>query len=164
MANGVDQSKTISVEEFERVKRRAEDFYKTIGDVHCPYFKEAVHFNVAGLDHVKFKDWRKVRSSKDLFMRLKLLHLAPEVIKLSRTVQGISETKEFVRRKVHSRWDTVLTIITYYEFVAVLENRRVRVVVRHLAGGEKHFWSIQPFWKEDHNGRRKLSYGNPATD
>jgi len=153
--------KEISKEKFNRTKDKAEELYRELDTVNCAYFKEEVHFNRLGLDHIKFKKWNRSRPIKDQYMRLRLLHLAPQVLKLSRTVQGMSYAKEFIRKKVHSRWDNILTNIYYWEFVAIIDEVRVRVVVRQIEGGVKHFWSIIPFWQNDKNGNRKMIYKNP---
>jgi len=153
--------KEISSEKLNRVKVKAEKLYKEIDVVQCVYFKEEIHFNRLGLDHIKFKKWNKSRPVKDQYMRLRLLYLAPQVLKLSRTVQGMSQTREFVRKKVHNRWDNILTDVYYWEFVAIVDEVRVRVVVRQISGGSKHFWSIIPFWQNDKNGNRKMIYKDP---
>ncbi len=82
-------------EQFEDVKNKGEIFYKSIGEIYCPYFKEKVSFEAQGLEHLKFKRRSKSRSENDQYMRFKLIHLAPEILKLSHTVQGILETKKF---------------------------------------------------------------------
>ncbi|KKU67880.1 MAG: hypothetical protein UX89_C0011G0003 [Parcubacteria group bacterium GW2011_GWA2_47_16] len=79
-------------------------------------------------------------------MRFKLIHLAPEVLKASHTLQGILETKKFERVRTHSRTEDVLKAVNYYEFIAVIKRNRVRVVVKQIDGGEKFFWSLIPFW------------------
>jgi len=153
------------LKKFKKVKEKAEAFYKALDSVHCPYLGEKVNFNAKGLDHVKFKTWNRTRVVDDQYMRLKLIHLAPGAIKKSNTIQGYSETKEFERKKTNSRWEKVLTPVSYYEFVAILEGMRVRVIVRNVEGGQKHFWSIIPFWKMDkENGKRLLHYGKPSED
>jgi len=66
---------------------------------------------------------------------------------------------------MHSRTDTVLKPVSYYEFIAVLENVRVKVIVKQVDGGEKFFWSIIPYWKIDSvNSRRLLHSGDPESD
>ena len=86
-------------------------------------------------------------------------------MKLSKTVQGIWHTKRFEIQKTHRRWEKVLKDVSFYEFIAVLENVRVKVIVKEVFGGEKHFWSIIPFWRIDkENSRRILFSGNPETD
>ena len=157
--------KMVDIKKFEKIKKKAEEFYKSLSSVHCPYLGGEVNFNTKGLDHIKFKNWNRTRVRDDQYMRLKLVHLAPKVIKKSNTMQGYSETKEFERKKVNSRWERKLIPVSYYEFVAVLEGIRVRVIVRHVDGGQKHFWSIIPFWKMNkNNGKRILYYGKPCED
>lgn len=81
---------------FERTCRLAEEGYRTYGDVRCPYFGDRVSFNAMGLEHVKFKSKRKVRERSDAFMRLKNLRLAPQILKLSHTLQEKQTRRIFV--------------------------------------------------------------------
>ena len=156
---------SLDLENFEEVRMKGEDFYKTLKDVHCPYLKGNVSFNAQGLEHLKFKQPRKARPQQDQYMRLKLIHLAPVILKTSYTLQGIWETKNFERVRVHSRTDIVMKTVTYYEFVAVIERVRVKVIVKQIEGGEKFFWSIIPHWGVDKNTKkRKLYSGYPKED
>ena len=152
-------------QDFEKARTDAETFYAAIGEVRCHYFNEKVNFNASGLKHLKFKSDKVARSHTEQYARLKLLAFAPQVISLSRTVQGIWHTKHFERIRMHSRTDTVLKPVSYYEFIAVLENVRVKVIVKQVDGGEKFFWSIIPYWKIDSvNSRRLLHSGDPESD
>lgn len=152
-------------QDFEKVRSEAEMFYASIREIHCPYFGEKIGFNAAGLKHLKFKSNQVARSHAEQYTRLKLLTLAPEVLSLSRTVQGIWHTKSFERIRMHSRTDVILKPIFYYEFIAVLENVRVKVIVKQVDGREKFFWSIFPHWKIDSmNSRRILHSGDPEND
>ena len=156
---------TLDLENFEEVRTKGEEFYKTIGEVHCPYFKEKISFGAQGLEHLKFKRRDKARLEQDQYMRLKLLHLAPEILKSSHTLQGILETKKFERVRIHSRTDTILKSVSYYEFIAVLKRNRVRIVIKQIDNGQKFFWSIIPFWgmNIETNGRI-LHDGIPEED
>jgi hypothetical protein len=151
-------------EQFKKIKNKNEKLYKLFGGVSCPYFEEKVIFNSKGLEHLKFKKKNHARSRNDQYIRLKLLYLAPEVLKLSRTVQGISERKVFELNRSNNRNEYILVDATYYEFIAVLNNVRVRVVVKQVNTGPKYFWSIIPHWKVSNNGNRKMNYGNPEED
>ena len=151
--------------DFEKARIDAETFYASIGEIHCPYFSEKIRFNVEGLKHLKFKSDKVARSHSEQYVRLKLLVFAPQVLSLSRTVQGIWHTKHFERIRIHSRTDTILKPVSFYEFIAVLENTRVKVIVKQIDGGEKFFWSIIPYWKIDMvNSRRILHSGNLEHD
>jgi hypothetical protein len=136
----------IDYSDFEYTKVKAEEFYKTLSKIYCPYFQGEVSFNSKGLEHLKFINRSKSRGYKDQYMRFKLLHLAPEILKLSRTLQGMLETKRFEKIKIHSRVDTILKPVNYYEFIALIKRNRVKIIVKQIYGGEKFFWSIIPFW------------------
>jgi len=152
-------------QEFEKVKADAEAFYEKLPDIFCPYFQGKIAFNAKGLKHLRFKAERQARSHRDQYARLKLLHLAPEVLKKSHTVQGIWETKKFEQQKTNNRWENVLKTVRFFEFIAVLENIRIKVIVKEVEGGEKHFWSVIPFWGIDKvNSKRVLHSGNPEHD
>ena len=138
-------------QDYERVRMEAEKFYVTIGKVRCPYFACDVVFNSKGMRHLKFKANRQSRSHKDQYSRLKLVNIAPEILRLSRTVQDIWIIKRFEEQKINKRWEKILKEVSYYEFIAVLNSIRVKVIVNEVAGGEKHFWSVIPFWRKDKN-------------
>ncbi len=156
---------TLDLENFDEVRIKGEELYKSFNEVLCPYFKGKVSFNAQGLEHLKFKQQRKARAQQDQYMRFRLLHLAPLVLKLSATLQGVWETKSFERTRMHSRTELVLKRVIYYEFVAVIEKVRVKVIVKEVEGGNKFFWSIIPYWGIDKNTqKRKLHSGYPEED
>ena len=137
-------------------------FYDSICAVYCPYFKEEVVFNAKGFEHIRFKRRNKAREEKDQYMRFRLIELAPRILAASHTLQGVLERKDFELERSHNRWDTILRNVSYYEFVAVLKEVRVRIVVKQVEGGPKYFWSIIPFWRiNPETGRRLLHSGIP---
>lgn len=155
----------ISDELFQKTKEKAEDEYRILKNVYCPYLKDTVHFDTNGLSHIKFKSWSRPRSRFDQYVRLRLLHLAPLVIKQSHTLQGVWETNLWERRKRHGKWEKILQPVTYYEFLAVIGRARIKVIVRLAKGAQLHFWSIIPFWRMNEvTSKRKLYDGNPELD
>jgi hypothetical protein len=152
-------------QQFKEAKERGEELYKSLGEIFCPFLKEKVSFGAQGLEHLKFKRREKARLEKDQYMRFKLLHLAPEILKASHTLQGILETKKLERVRTNSRTDTVLKPVTYYEFIAVLKRNRVRIIVKQIDGGQKFFWSIVPFWGMNMETMRRILHdGIPEED
>ena len=138
---------------------------QSINEIYSPYFKEKITFNAKGLEHLKFKSKNHSRSREDQYIRLKLLHLAPKLINLSNTIQGFSERKIFELNRSNHQHEKILTYVIYYEFVAVLEKVRVRVIIKKVGTAPKYFWSIIPYWKVDKStGKRKMNYGNPEDD
>ena len=151
-------------EEFDQVRREAEQLFFGIGKIQCPYFQDRVHFNTEGFRHLLFKQWNRGRDRRDQFIRRKHLARAPEILRLSRTVQGIQETTAWERRRRHGRWENDLIAVSYYEFVAVLNSRRFKVIVKRLPGGERIFWSLVPFWRRNEQGKRQLHSGDLAEE
>lgn len=151
--------------QFNEMKSKSEVLYKELGEVHCPYFQTKIHFNAKGLEHLKFKKKNFARSREDQYIRLRLLHLAPEVLKLSKTVQGISHTKSFEFIRSGARTEQKLLPVSYYEFIAVLKEVRVRIIVKQIEDAPKFFWSIIPFWKVNKQTmERKMYSGNLEID
>lgn len=155
----------ISDEDFEKIRSEFESKYKAVKEVRCPYFEGPVVFNAMGLEHLKFMRKNHARPRNEQLLRMRLFPLAPEVINLSRTIQGITHTKHFENLRTNQRYEFTLLPVSYYEFVAILIDKRVRVVIKQVDGGPRFFWSIIPFWKVDrNNNRRKMGYGNPEVD
>lgn len=59
----------------------------------------------------------------------------------------------------------VMKPVTYYEFIAVMKQNRVRVIIKQIDGGQKFFWSIVPFWgMNTETMNRILHEGEPEED
>jgi hypothetical protein len=149
---------------FYEVLGKAHELYQGLGQIRCPYFQANVHFNARGFEHLRRKSWNRGRDRSDQLIRLKHLARAPEILRLSRTVQGIEKAHEWERWHKHGRWEKLLVPVTYYEFVSVIEERRFKVIVKQLPGGQCIFWSFTPFWRQNEQGRRVLHDGDPAED
>lgn len=138
----------IEIEKFNQIKQEAEDWYKNVNKIVCPFLNRKVSFNAKGLDHIKFKAWNKARSVSDQYLRLKFLRLAPKILEKSGTLQEYNETKNFERIKSNSRWQKLMIPVKYYGFVAVLDYKiKVKIIIKEVHSGQPYFWSIIPFWK-----------------
>lgn len=145
---------------FKAVKERAEELYKNIGKIKCPYLDDFVHFNTKGLDHLIFgtKKKSRTRSEQEQMVRFRILKLAPEIIARSHTLQEFNEMNSFERVKTNSRWETKMKKVKYYAFIAIIGELRAKVIVKEVEGGVKFFYSIHPFWKKDHRNSKKILY------
>ena len=132
-------------EELESTKIAGEALYKTFESVYCPYLKAKIAFNAQGMEHLKFKNRGVTRLPQDQYMRFKLIKLAPLILSASGTLQGIWETKGFERVRMHSRTESVLLSVNYYEFTAVIKRNRAKIIVKQVNMGELYFWSLIPF-------------------
>lgn len=159
------QNEALSEEEYIRIREKAECFYKGMTEVYCPYFNEKVNINAKGWEHLLYKSRDNRRSKEDQIMRLKLLKFVPQILASSHTVQGIGERIEWIKQWKHQREEGVPVTRKYYEFVSVIGNVRVKIIVKEQEDGVKHFWSIIPFWKINKvTKKRKLHDGNLKED
>jgi len=155
---------SFSNEDFADVLFKAHAIYAITHQLNCPYFLGPVEFTPQGFEHLRRKSWNRGRERRDQFMRLKHIRYAFDIVRLARTVQGIQETYDWERRHRHGRWEKLQIAVTYYEFVAVMDKRRFKVIVKRLPGGQRVFWSLIPFWRQTQEGKRVLHDGDPAHD
>lgn len=148
---------------FDFVKLRGEELYKSFEPLRCPYFNELVYFNTQGLKHLKYKSDSIDRLTQDQYMRFKLLHLAPIILKLTRTLQGFSSRKGFERVRHSGKTQWIAVERRYFEFIAIIDSVRVRVIMKQIDGGQLFFWSLIPYWNGA--GENKImDFGNPEED
>ena len=151
-------------EEFNNLRIKFEEEYKKTESVYCPYFGEKVVFNSKGLEHLKFKSKHKARTREDQFIRFKIFKYVKNILENSKTIQGISEEKIFEEINSNHRTYRELVTANFYEFIAVIDNTRIRVILKEVNGSDKYFWSVIPFWGKGKNNKRKLHYGRPNFD
>ena len=136
-----------------------EIYYKTLIEAYCPYFKGQVSFNQKGFEHIEFKKRNSKRLQEDQYRRFRILKYAPIIISSSHTLQGKRNGRSFELVKNNSRWEYVLKDVTYFEFIAILDSKRIRVVIKQIENGNKFFWSIIPYWKTNKDNDRILHSG-----
>lgn len=157
----------IDDQKFNLVRSKAEEEYNKIGTIKCPYLNDLVHFNTIGFEHLLFKEWNKTRTRIEQYTRLRLLKLAPQIIAKSHTLQDYDERKLFVRQKINSRWEQRMKLVKYYGFVAIVNNARIKIIIKEIEGGAKIFYSLYPSWREVNESgvKKKMLYtGNLETD
>lgn len=128
--------------------------YLSIEKVKCPYFDREISFNSKGLNHLKFNGEGKARSKKEQISRLKLLKYIKDILEKSYTLQGLlSEDREEKIRK-YGKNETKIILVNYYEFIAVTDQKRIKIILKQIDNGNIFFWSVIPFWKKGNNGRK----------
>lgn len=54
--------------------------------------------------------------------------------------------------------------VTYYEFIAILDHIRLKVIIKEVMGGEKHFLSVIPFWGIDKKTGKRILHGSSVEE
>jgi len=100
--------------------------YKQFEPVLCPYVNEKVHFTKTGFKHLLWKSGAP-RSSYVIRERLEIVHIAPEILSKSGTLQEYEdEGKEFLC------------------FIAIVQEKKYKVVITKSGEGVYRFVSIIP--------------------
>lgn len=135
-----------------RLKERARRFFKDIKKVNCPTFpKERIVFNSKGLSHLFYKGTKKIntRELSQSSVRIALLSRAVKLLRLANYPQE-ETTFSVDKKKFH-----------YWAFEGVINGKRIKVIIRQVGKGKKHFWSVIPAWRrargQVQNSRADLS-------
>lgn len=156
------------VSNYDKLREEAHNFYQKIEAVRCPALNnELVHFNAGGFNHLIYKGRRRERSKNDQITKFKLLPKAKTILEISTTYQEYDESLTTVRRKRFKKTAEETAPVKYWGFVAIIQNFRVKVIVRQIGNGQKQFWSVIPAWRTDHYRDIKLismSKGDLAED
>jgi len=130
----------------KKEKDKAEEFYKSIGQINCPYFHNPVIFNSDGFHHLQFSDGSE-REKPAQLLKFDLLHLVPEILKKAGTIQEYRKQWGKVGRK-KANGSQEMKEIEYWGFIAIVFHRdrniKIKIVCRRVGDGNVTFWSIMP--------------------
>lgn len=120
-------------------------FYQKIGSIYCPYLSEKIYFSSEGFNHLRYRSARCERDHKTQYLRYRLLYLVPRLLALTHTLQ------EYEKRdsEAHSS-------VRFFGFIAILDHRKIKVIVKRVGDGRFHFWSIIPNWRTRKKSDQKL--------
>lgn len=124
----------------KELKKQAKLLFQSHKSVISPAFPgETIIFNSKGLSHIFYKGSQKTstRPEKEAQTRVQLLTFAVKILELMPLPQEESSLIDSRGRKCR-----------YYAFEAVVDNHRVKVIVRQVGNGVKHFWSVIPAWRK----------------
>lgn len=105
--------------------------YKKIGKIYCPYLNKDVCLNISGFYHLIWKSEMSKRTSIDIEDRLNSIIFIESIISKSGTLQEIEKRDNK----------------TFYAFIAIVDNKKYKVVVSDTKDGRIIFNSIIPKWK-----------------
>ncbi len=126
---------------YEACKKWAKDFYKKIGTIFCPALdNQYISFNNTGFTHIIRK--MSVRSRNEQKRRFLLLPKIESILKNPQAV--IVYRKEEKKVEVKKKYIKILkeSVIHYWTFVYFTDSKRIKVVIRQINNGAKHFYSV----------------------
>lgn len=157
------------IEKYEQAKEFAKNYFRKNRTIFSVCLGE-IHFNSSGFMHLIWKNLNKKhkRNWKSQLARFRLLRHIKPVLKGMQYYQEYMESLEEVKTKQGKKTTLQSKVITYWGFVAIIENKiRIKIVLRRIGNGKIHFWSIIPIWKtKQYKDVRTISLhkGNLAED
>lgn len=119
-------------------KKQIKEIFDRTRHVFCPAFvTEKIIFNAKGINHLIYKGDRSRREISRIETNIRLL---PRAITLLSGATFYQEESNYKREG---------QVYRFWAFEAVVEGRRIKVVVRQVGKGKKHFWSVIPAWRKD---------------
>ena len=115
--------------EWKKYLYRKKEEYMSMGHVLCPFFHgEKICYSSPGFRHILRKEG-KLRPIEEQQRRFELLPLSRIVLEKSTDyIFYYKNTKD-------------MSVTHFWTFEQVIENKKVRVVVRQVNSGPKHFYS-----------------------
>jgi hypothetical protein len=140
----------VTASRYKEAKRKAKEIYVKIGKVWCPALHDQIAFNKKGFDHLTWQGKRSRRRNEQM-RRFALLAYAPEILSAPHDDFKYREAEQTFRGKLHGMKNKMTSLARFWGFEGKAEDGNVRVVVRQIGNGQKHFFSI--FWvNETKNG------------
>jgi hypothetical protein len=116
-------------ENYQNIRNRASEDYKKLRKMRCPVLNnEYIYFNNAGFRHLIRKD--KIRSRAEQIERFQLLPYIKEII-----IDPDSMIQ--YRKKI---LDELIT--HYWSLTSIQDEKLIKVIIRQIGEGKKHFYSI----------------------
>lgn len=158
-----DVQKAVNI---DRIRAKAKAKYDALGIVRCPALSGKVHFTSEGFNHLRYAGKRE-RPINVQVMKLSLVGYINEILSITTTIQEHDERRELIHKKRYKKLSKEWSTIRYWGFVAIIRDKRIKVVVRQIDDGAFHFWSVIPAWKiSRYQGHRVLNHakGNLVED
>lgn len=144
---------TLTDQQYEKERTKGEVLYTTLKPVKCKAIEgEMVHFTSEGFNHIVYKRKKKERGKGDQVMRFRCLDLARKILECTTTLQEKDlqhvETVVKTKKKRHK----VMRPVRFWGFIAIMHNKKVKVIVKKIGEGKIVFWSVIPFWQTTKHG------------
>lgn len=130
-------------------KKQIKTIFDQNKEISCPVFpNEKVILNAKGINHLIYKGNRSRRETERILTNIRLL---PSAIKVLKYATFLQEESDYIKDDIK---------YFFWTFEAVVDSRRIKVIVRQIGKGKKHFWSVIPAWRKDRygilNAKRRL--------
>ena len=134
------------MEPYEVLKKQAKELFVKTDFLYCPAIEKTVSVTQKGFKHILFKRGQQSRKRSSQLLRFELLPLAFKLIQLTTTYH------EYEHEVIEGSKNSI-----YWGLIAILDDKKIKVVLRKVGNGNIHFWSVMPNWITSQKRDEKLS-------
>jgi hypothetical protein len=141
----------------DEIKAEAEELYNSVGHVVSPALGGVkIHFTSDGFHHLMNTKNRYPRPQEEWLTKLKYLPRAIDLLRIATTYQEYDVFSENVRIKRKKKKIMAVSEVKYWGIIGIIDNKKVRVVVRKAGNGQHQFCSVMPCWNIQRHGDHKV--------
>ena len=126
---------------YEKSKDKAKNIYSKIGRIECPALNELVTFSRVGFNHLVRKG-RIPRTKNEQKRRFVLVPYVEKIIKNPKAKIFYREKTVKYKANRHGEKVIIESRAKFWAFVENAESCKVKVIIRQLGNGHKHFFSV----------------------
>lgn len=144
----MNDKKTISERllEYEEIRQKALELYKTFVSVDSPALGQKVLFNSQGFNHLVYGAPKKMRDKRAQILRFDMLERAKLILETATTFQEYDEEIRYKKVNRRGHWISMNVLTRCWGFVAIIRRFRVKVVVTQEGDEALQFLSVAPAW------------------
>lgn len=131
---------------YVELKSNTLKYYSGLNPIRCPALNNIITFKSVGFNHIIYQKANHERDRESQMLRLKLLPLAVKLIGLSTTYQEYESIIQKLSIQRHSVRTHQNKEVIFWGLIAIIDNRKIKVILRKIGNGDIHFWSIIPSW------------------
>ncbi len=154
---------------YAELRNKAKELYDSFENVRCPALNnEFVNFTSEGFNHILYRTKKSERDKSTQIMRFELLAKAKKLIELTTTYQEHEKYYRTIERRRFKRKVLEQEGINDWGLIGVVDNFRIKVVIRKIGNGKYQFYSVIPAWRTKYYKDIKIvsntTRGNVADD
>lgn len=136
------------------LKNRTKEYYQNLKPLYSPALESNIYFNAKGFNHITFKNPRNPRPIADQNYRMRILSTGIKLLEKANIYQEHEETIMTDGKK-----------LSYWGIVAIIDKQKIKIIIRSIGNGHKHFWSVIPAYTTSEKRDRVFKMkGDPDTD
>ncbi len=150
--------------DYYQIRKDANEYFMNLKAIQCPALELEVHFNSRGFNHIIYKKGNIERPRFEQIPRFQILAMAVKIISKTTTFQEFEEIQKELISWNKGRKTLKTKTISYWGLIAIIENKKIKVILRKIGNGHLHFWSIIPYYSTSPQRDGKYMRGDPEYD